>query len=237
KILTKLSEFWFHKLDFFPNHFITSNPNHFPTDLLPVAPYIAGRSMLVKKAIPLPIECIVRGWLTGSAWKEYLQSGTVCGQALPSGLQHASRLDSPIFTPTTKALSGHDQPLSWRDCRSLIGDELAHQVRKISIELYEHARDYAISRGIVIADTKFEFGLYNGELILIDELLTPDSSRFWPAESVKPGAFPPSFDKQFVRDWLESSGWNKQPPPPSLPPEIVERTAAKYSEAYRMLCE
>ena len=191
--------------------------------------------MVVKKAEPLPIECVVRGYLAGSGWKEYQQTGTVCGIRLPEGLIEAAELPEPIFTPATKAETGHDQNISFEEVVRRIGPSLAEQVREISLRLYTEARDYAKKRGIIIADTKFEFGLIDGQLALIDEVLTPDSSRFWPADQYQPGRSQPSFDKQFVRDYLDSLDWNKQPPGPELPPEIVRRTTEKYLEAYERL--
>jgi phosphoribosylaminoimidazole-succinocarboxamide synthase len=234
-LLTQLSEFWFHVLDFVPNHLLTAQFSQFPAMLQPFEKELAGRSMVVRKASPLPVECVVRGYLAGSGWKEYQASGTVGGHEMPSGLRCAEALPEPLFTPSTKAVSGHDENITWRECRKILGDELALDVRRLSIELYEHGRDLAAQRGIVIADTKFEFGLLEGELILIDEVLTPDSSRFWPEEDCAPGRNPPSFDKQFVRDYLDSLDWDKTPPAPALPPEIIARTAAKYVEAYEKL--
>lgn len=235
KILTKLSEFWFSVLDFVPNHLLSTSLHGCSEALQPHLEKLEGRSMLVKKASPLPVECVVRGYLAGSAWKEYCATGTVCGEPLPEGLLEAEKLPSPIFTPSTKATTGHDENISWKECRRMIGDDYALEVRRKSIELYEHGRDLAATKGILIADTKFEFGVCDGELLLIDECLTPDSSRFWPADAHQPGSSPPSFDKQFVRDFLENSGWDKRPPAPDLPPEVVEKTAEKYREAYRML--
>ncbi len=235
EILTRLSEYWFGVLDFIPNHLITSRFNAFPNQLQPFAEELAGRSMLVKKAAPLPVECVVRGYLAGSGWKDYQATGGICGQELPSGLQLADALPEPIFTPSTKASTGHDENISWKDCRRILGDEIAHQVRSHSIELYEHGRDLAAQRGILIADTKFEFGLVEGELLLIDECLTPDSSRFWPADQWVPGSSPPSFDKQFVRDYLESLDWDKTPPAPNLPEEVIRKTSEKYLESLRCL--
>jgi len=235
EILTRLSEFWFGFLDFVPNHYITCRFAGFPPVLKGFEELLTGRSMLVKKATPLPIECVVRGYLAGSGWKEYQAKGSICGHDLPSGLEQVSELPEPIFTPSTKATSGHDENISWKECRRILGDELALAVRTRSIELYEHGRDLAASRGILIADTKFEFGLIDGEVVLIDECLTPDSSRFWPADQWKPGCSPPSFDKQFVRDYLESLDWDKQPPAPELPPDIIRKTADKYEQAYSVL--
>ena len=235
KLLTALSAFWFQRLDFVPNHFITADFAAFPAELKPFAAELAGCATLVRRTQPLPVECVVRGYLAGAAWDEYNESGTVGGHQVPRGLREAARLPSPLFTPTTKAASGHDQPITWEQCRRLLGDELAHQVREESFEVYDHGRAHAERAGVIIADTKFEFGLIDGDLVLIDECLTPDSSRFWPADQWEPGKHPPSFDKQFVRDYLINSGWNLEPPAPHLPPEIIEQTAAKYREAYERL--
>jgi phosphoribosylaminoimidazole-succinocarboxamide synthase len=234
-LLTRLSEFWFQVLDFVPNHLLTARFAEFPAVLQPFARELENRSMIVRKASPLPVECVVRGYLAGSGWKEYRESGTVGGQVVPPGLRLADALPEPLFTPSTKAVSGHDENITWKECRQILGDELALAMRQRSIELYEHGRDLAAQRGIIIADTKFEFGLVEGELLLIDEVLTPDSSRFWPSAGYQPGSNPPSFDKQFVRDYLESLDWDKKPPAPSLPPEVIARTAAKYVEAYETL--
>lgn len=232
KILTAISNFWFAKLE----HLI---PNHLTGDQVKQVvaaedlAAVEGRSVVAKRLKPVAVEAIVRGYLAGSGWKEYQKSGTVCGIALPSGLQEASKLPTPIFTPSTKAAVGdHDENITFAQCEALIGAELAAKVRDTAIALYSAAAEYAATRGIIIADTKFEFGLdEQGTLILMDEALTPDSSRFWPADSYVEGKNPPSFDKQFVRDWLESTGWNKQPPAPTLPAEIAEKTAEKYREA------
>ena len=234
-VLNQVSAFWFDKLDFVPNHFVTAHFGLFPTQLKPFEEQLAGRSMLVKKAAPLPVECVARGYLAGSAWKEYQEKGSVSGNQLPSGLRQSDRLPETIFTPATKAESGHDENITWRQCRALLGDEIALQVRKWTIELYEHGRAFAAQKGIIVADTKFEFGILDEEVILIDECLTPDSSRFWAESEYSPGRSPPSFDKQFVRDYLEALNWNKQPPAPSLPAEIVERTSEKYLDAYARL--
>ena len=231
EVLNGLSTFWFHRLDFVPNHMIETEVSAFPDQLKPYADILRGRSMIAKKAKPLPVECVVRGYVAGSGWKEYRESGTVGGHAVPEGLKQCERLSEDLFTPSTKADEGHDEPITWSQCRALLGDETAIRVRDMSLELYRHGRAYAASRGIIIADTKFEFGIHDGEIILIDECMTPDSSRFWPADQYQPGGNPPSFDKQFVRDWLENCGWDKQPPAPELPPEIIARTAGKYREA------
>ena len=238
KILTAISNFWFDKLKaLVPNHFTGDRVE----DVVPPAelPLVEGRAVVAKRLKPVPVEAIVRGYLVGSGWKEYQKSGTVCGIALPAGLQEAAKLPQPIFTPSTKAAVGdHDENISFAQCEALVGASLAAQVRDTAIALYSAAVEYAASRGIIIADTKFEFGLdENGILTLMDEVLTPDSSRFWPADSYVVGSNPPSFDKQYVRDWLESTGWNKQPPAPAVPAEVAQRTADKYREALRRLTE
>ena len=232
QILTAISNFWFDKLkDLVPCH-LTGDA---PEDVVSAAdlPQVAGRAVVAKRLKPVPIEAVVRGYLAGSGWKEYRQSGTVCGLALPAGLREADKLPEPIFTPSTKAAVGdHDENISYQRCEEIVGAELAAQVRDTAIKLYRAAAEFAASRGIIICDTKFEFGLdENGVLTLMDEALTPDSSRFWPADSYAPGGNPPSFDKQFVRDWLEASGWDKQAPAPAVPLEVREKTAAKYKEA------
>ncbi len=236
RVLTQLSCFWF---DFFrevvPSHFLTANLADYPPELEFVADQLAERSMLVEKARAFPIECVVRGYLAGSAWKDYLATGAVCGIKLPVRLTESARLDPPIFTPATKAQEGHDENITWKEMVAGIGATAAEQLRDHSLTLYAKAREYAEGRGILIADTKFEWGFRGDEIILIDELLTPDSSRFWPKDGYEPGKPLPSFDKQFVRDYLESVHWNKQPPPPPLPPEVVEKTSEKYREAYRLL--
>src|SRR4051812_13500882 len=234
-VLNTLSTFWFERFSFVPNHLIATDPAEFPEVLHPFAEQLAGRSMVVKKAQPLPVECVVRGYLAGSGWKEYQADRRVCGIELPEGLQQASPLPEILFTPATKAASGHDENIPFAECERLIGAELARQVRDLSIRIYEEGRAHAASCGIIVADTKFEFGLLDGELILIDECLTPDSSRFWPADQYAPGSSPPSFDKQFVRDYLETLDWDKRPPAPGLPHDVVEKTSAKYREAYRRL--
>ena len=235
EVLNKLSTFWFHRLDFIPNHMIDTEVSAFPSELKPYADILRGRSMIAKKAKPLPVECVVRGSVAGSGWKEYQKEGTVGGYAMPAGLQQSERLPEDLFTPSTKAEEGHDEPITWSECRALLGDEIALRVKQMSLDLYRHGRAYAASRGIIIADTKFEFGIHDDEIILIDECMTPDSSRFWPADQYKSGGSPPSFDKQFVRDWLENCGWDKQSPAPELPPEIVAKTAEKYHEALTRL--
>jgi len=235
EILTRTADFWFQKLDFVPNHLVEHPFGWLPEKLKPFAEQLAGRAIVVQKASPLPVECVVRGYLAGSGWKDYEATGGICGHRLPPGLRQAEKLPEPIFTPSTKASSGHDENISWSDCRRILGDELALRVREWSLELYEHGRAFAAQRGILIADTKFEFGMVGDELVLIDECLTPDSSRFWPADQYVVGQSPPSFDKQFVRDYLESIPWNKQPPAPTLPPDVVAKTSEKYIEAYTQL--
>lgn len=233
KILTAVSNFWFEKLnDMIPNHLTGDSAESVVQGEADLA-QVAGRAVVAKRLKALPVEAIVRGYLAGSGWKEYQQSGTICGFALPSGLVEAAQLPEPIFTPSTKAAVGdHDENISYARCEEILGTELAAKVRDIAIALYKTAALYAAERGIIIADTKFEFGLDDaGTLYLIDEALTPDSSRFWPADQYQAGSNPPSFDKQFVRDWLETTGWNKNPPAPAVPLEIAEKTAAKYREA------
>ncbi|MBZ5542391.1 MAG: phosphoribosylaminoimidazolesuccinocarboxamide synthase [Acidobacteriia bacterium] len=236
RVLTQLSCFWF---DFFrdvvPSHFLTANVREYPAAFRPYADQLAGRSMLVKKAKPFPVECVARGYLAGSGWKDYRATGAICGVKLPAGFQESSRLDEPIFSPATKAQSGHDENLSWVETVEMVGLAAAEKLRANTLSLYAKAREYAERRGILIADTKFEWGLRGKEIILIDEVLTPDSSRFWPQVGYQPGRSQPSFDKQFVRDYLESLHWNKQPPPPPLPAEVVEKTSEKYRDAYRLL--
>lgn len=236
RVLTELSRFWFDLLkNSVKSHFITSDVAQYPAEFAPYAAQLAGRSMLVLKAEPFPIECIVRGYLSGSGWKDYRASGAVCGIKLPAGLVESSKLDPPIFTPSTKATVGHDENITPQQMIERIGRGPAEELQRRSLEVYQKARDYAEGRGIIIADTKFEWGVCGGEIILIDEVLTPDSSRFWPRDAYKPGQSQPSYDKQFVRDYLESTGWNKQPPPPSLPPDVVRKTSEKYREAYLRL--
>jgi phosphoribosylaminoimidazole-succinocarboxamide synthase len=234
RVLTQLSLFWFDLLrDVIPNHVLSAT--EFPPPFDTYGDELAGRSMLVRKTAPLPIECVVRGYVSGSGWKDYRATGQICGIPLPGGLRESDRLPEPIFTPATKAATGHDENISFEQAASLIGSERARQVREVSLEIYRRAATYAEPRGILLADTKFEFGLLNDELIWIDEALTPDSSRFWPAAQYKPGGPQPSFDKQFVRDYLESIRWPKTPPGPELPPEVVAATRGKYREAYRIL--
>src|ERR1700674_1686249 len=234
RVLTQLSLFWFEKLaDIVPHHLISTKD--FTGELAPYAASLDGRAMLVRRTDPVPIECVVRGYLSGSGWKDYQQTGAVCGIPLPAGLRESERLPEPIFTPSTKATAGHDENISFDDVVSGIGGELAERVRTVSWEIYRRAAAYAEPRGIILADTKFEFGLAGDQLIWIDEALTPDSSRFWPAAGYQPGRPQPSFDKQYVRDYLERIGWNKQPPGPERPADVVAATREKYREAYRQL--
>ncbi len=236
EVLTQISHFWFEQTaSFQPNHLLARSSDPLPPALQPFASQLQGRSMIVKKAQPLAIECVVRGYLAGSGWKEYRQSGTVCGIKLPAGLQESSPLPEPIFTPATKAETGHDENISFEQAANRVGAGIAQAARDASLKIYKFARDYARMRGIIIADTKFEFGIMDGQLILIDEVLTPDSSRFWPADVYAPGKGQPSFDKQFVRDYLETLDWDKTPPAPPLPPEVVAKSQAKYLEAYERL--
>ena len=234
-VLNKLSAFWFSRFDFVENHLIATEMRDFPAQLQPFAAQLAQRSMMVKKAKPLAVECVVRGYLAGSGWKEYQSSQSICGQTLPAGLAQAARLPEPIFTPSTKAESGHDENINWDQCRRIVGNDVAEQVRALSLRIYEEGRAYAAERGIIVADTKFEFGILDGRVILIDECLTPDSSRFWPAAEYQLGISPPSYDKQFVRDYLETLSWDKTPPAPPLPADVIGRTAEKYLEAYALL--
>jgi phosphoribosylaminoimidazole-succinocarboxamide synthase len=236
KVLSQISGWWFNRTKgIVPNHLIVSDVRQYPAALQPYAALLEGRSMIVRKAKPLPIEAIVRGYLIGSGWKEYQRDGSVCSIRLRPGYQMADKLDKAIYTPSRKAETGHDENISFEETVALIGPALAAQVRNTSLELYQYARDYALSRGIIIADTKFEFGICDDKLLLIDEALTPDSSRFWPADSYRPGISPPSYDKQFVRDYLETLDWNKTPPAPALPDEVVTKTRDKYLEAFRQL--
>ncbi len=235
-VLTQLSKFWFHRLEsIVKNHFISTALEDYPHLVRKYREIIDGRSMLVRKVDPLPIECVVRGYLTGSGWKDYVSSGSVCGIGLRPGLRECDKLDEPIFTPSTKAEAGHDINISFEEMASIVGVENAIQLRAISLVLYKTASEYTEQRGIIISDTKFEFGIHDGQLMLIDEVLTPDSSRFWPSASYRPGRPQPSFDKQFVRDYLESVEWNKQPPAPPLPDEVIRITSQKYLDAYKMI--
>jgi phosphoribosylaminoimidazole-succinocarboxamide synthase len=236
EVLTQISHFWFEKFSsLVPNHLLAKADDPLPANLQPYAAQLARRSMIVKKAKPLAIECIVRGYLSGSGWKEYKKSSTVCGIQLPAGLTESAELPEPIFTPSTKAEAGHDENISFAEAQKIVGPEIATQARDLSLKIYKAGRDYAKQRGIIIADTKFEFGLHEGKLILIDEVLTPDSSRFWPADKYAPGRGQPSFDKQFVRDYLETLTWDKTPPGPVLPDDVVAKTSATYLEAYERL--
>ncbi len=233
KILTGLSLFWFDLLgDIVPNHLITADVNAYPEVCHQYRDQLEERSMLVKRTRVLPVECIVRGYLSGSFWKEYQKDTNVCGFALPEGMRESDKFPSPLFTPSTKAEQGeHDENISFEQMKNILGQDLAEKMADVCVRLYEKAADYARQKGIIIADTKFELGMADGELILIDEVLTPDSSRFWPLDQYKPGRGQPSFDKQFLRDYLSSLDWNKTPPPPALPAEIVEKTAERYQEA------
>jgi phosphoribosylaminoimidazole-succinocarboxamide synthase len=237
KVLTALSLFWFDTLDAAKgNHLITADVDEMGDAVAPHADVLRGRSMLVKKAEVVPVECIVRGYLAGSGWKEYSSQGTVCGMALPEGLVESSKLPGAIFTPSSKAENGHDENISYDQACEMHGEELMAKLRDLSVALYSEAAAYAARRGVIICDTKFEWGVVDGELVLIDEILTPDSSRFWPADLYQPGGPQPSYDKQYVRDWLENeSGWDKEPPAPALPDHVVARTAAKYVDAYRKI--
>ena len=233
EVLTMFSHFWFESVaDLVPNHLLAKANEPLPEAVQSHAEQIGRRAMVVKKAQPLAIECVVRGYLAGSGWKEYQKQGTVCGISLPDGLDNSSKLPDPIFTPATKAEEGHDENISFEEAINIVGKDIAEQARELSIELYKRGRDHAAEKGIIIADTKFEFGIFEGELILIDEVLTPDSSRFWPADLYSPGKSQPSFDKQFVRDYLETLDWDKTPPGPELPEDIVQKTSEKYIEAY-----
>jgi phosphoribosylaminoimidazole-succinocarboxamide synthase len=233
EVLTQLSYFWFAQTQSFqPNHLASGPSDPLPATLQPYSSQLNRRSMIVKKATPLAIECVVRGYLAGSGWKEYRQSQTVCGIKLPAGLKESAELPEPIFTPATKAETGHDENISFEEATRIVGQDVAEKARAASLKIYNFARDYARRRGIIIADTKFEFGLFDGQLILIDEVLTPDSSRFWPADQYAAGKSQPSFDKQFVRDYLETLDWDKSPPGPLLPDDVVARTQAKYLEAF-----
>ena len=234
-VLNQISAFWFRKFTFVKNHLITDDIEKFPAELAGFREQLRGRSMIVRKTKPLPVECVVRGYLAGSGWKEYQQTGSVSGVSLPQGLQLASQLSQPIFTPSTKSEAGHDENIDWEQCCAAVGSDVAERVRDLSLKIYEAGRQHAAKCGIIVADTKFEFGLLGEELLLIDECLTPDSSRFWPADQYVVGQSPPSFDKQFVRDYLETLDWDKSPPGPELPAEIIEKTAAKYREAFAQL--
>ncbi len=236
-ILNQITLFWMEKFkDIIPNHLIESDVNRFPAALAPWKDELEGRAVIVRKAKPLPVECIVRGYITGSGWKDYKATGTLCGYRLPANLRESDKLEPALFTPSTKAeLGQHDENISVAQAAELLGAETAAQVERTALAIYEAGRAYAAGRGIIVADTKFEFGFIDGKLHLIDEVLTPDSSRFWPADQYQPGQGQPSFDKQYLRDWLEKQPWNKQPPPPALPEDIVKATANRYQEAYDIL--
>jgi len=236
KVLTQLSGFWFERIGgLVAHHLLTMNVDQFPPSVQRHGAILQGRSMLVRKTNPVPVECVARGYLSGSGWKEYQQSGSVCGVRLPSGLRESDRLPQPIFTPATKAETGHDINISEEEAGRLVGDDLIARLKALTLEIYSRGAAHAESKGIIVADTKFEFGLAADEIVLIDEVLTPDSSRFWPQDQYEPGHGQPSFDKQFVRDYLEEIRWNKQPPVPSLPDDVVRRTREKYVDAYRLL--
>src|SRR6202047_3146659 len=234
-VLNQLSAFWFKRFNKIDNHFITADFDKFPKELQPLRAQLAGRSMIVKKTTPLAVECVVRGYLAGSGWKEYQKSQSVCGIKLPPGLQLASQLPEPIFTPSTKAEEGHDENIDMKECARILGVERENRVKELSLAIYSRGRDHAEQRGIIVADTKFEFGTVDGKLFLIDECLTPDSSRFWPKDQYAVGQSPPGFAEQFVRDYLETLDWNKTPPAPKLPRDVIEKTSAKYLEAFRCL--
>ncbi len=235
RVLTALTLFWLERTrGIVPNHLLTADVREFPGPFTG-EPELAGRSMLVRRARMVPIECVARGYLSGSGWKEYRGSGSVCGIPLPPGLRESDRLPETIFTPATKATTGHDVNISIEEAAGIVGRGLAERLRELTIDVYEHCAAIALERGIIIADTKFEFGFAGDELILCDEVLTPDSSRFWPADRYEPGGPQPSFDKQYVRDWLDASGWDHEPPPPDLPADVVEQTSSRYREAYERL--
>ncbi len=236
-ILNQITLFWMEKFkDIIPNHLIESDVNRFPAALAPWKDELEGRAVIVRKAKPLPVECIVRGYITGSGWKDYKATGTLCGYKLPANLRESDKLEPALFTPSTKAeLGQHDENISVAQAAELLGAETAAQVERTTLAIYEAGRTYAAGRGIIVADTKFEFGFIDDKLHLIDEVLTPDSSRFWPADQYQPGQGQPSFDKQYLRDWLEKQPWNKQPPPPALPEEVIKATANRYQEAYDIL--
>ena len=234
RVLTKLSEMWFGRLGV-PHHLLSMDVRQLPLPAAVDTAALDGRSMVVRKSEVVPIECVIRGYLSGSGWKEYREGGAVCGIQLPKGLKESDRLPEPIFTPATKAQDGHDLNITFKEMCDRVGVDLSERLRALSLDIYRKGTEYALTKGIIIADTKFEFGLCNGELLLIDEVLTPDSSRFWPVDQYAPGRGQPSFDKQFVRDWLETAGWDKNSHPPRLPDDIVEKTRAKYIEAYQKL--
>jgi phosphoribosylaminoimidazole-succinocarboxamide synthase len=236
QVLTGLSAHWFEQTrHLVPNHVLTTNVGDFPEPFHGVVDELAGRAMLVRRAQVVPVECVARGYLSGSGWKEYKATGHVCGIPLPKGLRESDRLPAPIFTPATKESSGHDVNISLEQMADRVGRGLAERLKELTLSIYVFAADRASERGIILADTKFEFGFADGELLLIDEALTPDSSRFWPADRYEPGHGQPSFDKQFVRDWLDASGWDHEPPPPALPAEVVDQTKSRYQEAYELI--
>ncbi|MBU3665476.1 MAG: phosphoribosylaminoimidazolesuccinocarboxamide synthase [Chthoniobacterales bacterium] len=235
RVVTALSAFWFQRLDFAPSHFVTADFAAFPADLKKFEEALSGRSMLCLRTRPLPVECGACGYLSGAAWAEYRQRGTVGGHELPRGLREASKLPKPVFTAARRSADGREEPVAWDQCRRLLGDDLALQVREASLEIYEYGCVQAAHAGVIVADTKFEFALRGEELVLAGHCMTPDSSGFWPADRWEPGVHPPSFDKQFVRDYLAESGWTPDDPPPHLPADVIERTAAKYREAYERL--
>jgi phosphoribosylaminoimidazole-succinocarboxamide synthase len=236
KVLTQLSRFWFERFrGLVPSHVVETDAARFPASLAPFHDQLEGRAMLVRKAKPLPVECVVRGYLAGSGWNDYQKTRAVCGIKLPAGMKQAERLAEPIFTPSTKATAGHDENITQEQAAALVGAEVSREIREVSLNIYRKAAEYALGRGIIIADTKFEFGLYDGRLMWIDEALTPDSSRFWSVAEYKVGMSPPSFDKQFVRDYLLSIKWDKTPPAPNLPPEVIKGTSDRYREAYRLI--
>jgi phosphoribosylaminoimidazole-succinocarboxamide synthase len=236
RVLTQLSRFWFDRFrELVPNHVIETEVARFPAVLAPFREQLEGRSMLVRRAKPLPVECVVRGYLAGSGWNDYQKTGVVCGIKLPAGMKQAEKLPEPMFTPSTKATAGHDENITQEQAAALVGAEVAREIREVSLSIYRKAAEYAGGRGIIIADTKFEFGLYDGKLMWIDEALTPDSSRFWSVKEYQVGMSPPSFDKQFVRDYLLSIKWDKTPPAPQLPPGVIKGTSDRYREAYRLI--
>ncbi len=236
RVLNQMTLFWLEKFEpIIPNHLISANVDEYPEHLRRLRSQLEGRSMLVTRAKMINIECVARGYLSGSGWKEYQKQGSVCGISLPQGLKESDRLPEPIFTPATKAVSGHDENITFETMTGLVGEATAGALRRLTLALYQNAADYALSRGIIIADTKFEFGFVGDQLVLADEVLTPDSSRFWPADSYAPGGPQPSYDKQYVRDYLESIRWNKQPPAPALPDDVVARTSEKYRQAFEAL--
>ncbi len=236
RVLTQISLFWFEKVkDIFENHLVTANVDEFPEPLKKYREVLEGRSMLVRKAEPLPVECIVRGYITGSGWKDYQKTGMVCGIRLPEGLKESEKLPEPIYTPSTKAQEGHDVNITYEETVKILGEETAKKIKELSIAIYKRASEIAEKKGIIIADTKMEFGIYDGKIILIDELLTPDSSRFWSMKDYKPGKTQDSYDKQIIRDYLLSVNWDKKPPAPVLPDEIVKKTAERYEEIFRIL--